>query len=78
MTTITPGTLVLVRHDKHRPCARHLLHSVPLFQQVGVVDRIDGRLGDHEVVVRFPTIVCPPFGEPWVDSFTADELVAVE
>src|SRR5687768_7633132 len=38
---IRPGARVLVPHDRHRPCTRHMLHSVTLFQQVGVVDRID-------------------------------------
>ena len=74
---ITPGAHVLVRHDRHQPCTRHLLHSLSLFQHVGVVDRIDPRLGDHQVVVRFPTIVCLPFGEPWVDCFMASELVVL-
>ena len=74
---IRPGARVLVRHDRHRPCARHMLHSVSLFQQIGVVDRIDGRLGEHQIVVRFPTIACPPFGEAWVDSFMASELVVI-
>jgi hypothetical protein len=51
---------------------------LPLFQNVGVVDRIDERRGDHCVIVLFRGIACSPFGLPWVDAFTPDELVAVE
>jgi hypothetical protein len=56
----------------------HLVRELPLFQNVGVVDRVDDRYGDHCVVVRFLTIACPPFGSPWVDAFTPEELVVVE
>jgi hypothetical protein len=51
---------------------------LPLLQSVGVVDRIDERRGDHCVIVVFRGIACPPFGAPWVDTFTPDELVSVE
>jgi hypothetical protein len=33
------------------PCHLHLTSDVPLFQNVGVVDRIDERYGEHSVVV---------------------------
>ena len=77
---IRPGTRVLVRWaglPKVSPCHRHLQSTLPLFQSVGVVDRIDDRRGGHPVVVVFPTIRTPPFGTAWVDTFAADELVPV-
>jgi hypothetical protein len=60
------------------PCGRHLQRALPLESAVGVVDRLDERYGDHPVVVRFPTVTVPPFGQAWVDGFAADELEAFE
>jgi hypothetical protein len=75
---IRPGALVLVRFDRRSPCPHHMQMSLPLFQNVGVVDRIDAHYGEHCVVVRFPTIACPPFGSPWVDAFSPGEVVLVD
>jgi hypothetical protein len=78
---IVRGARVLVRWaglPRVSPCSLHLTAELPLFQNVGTVDRVDARYGDHCVIVRFPTIACPPFGSPWVDAFTPDELVALE
>jgi hypothetical protein len=74
---IRPGARVLVRWagvPHASPCHLHLQADLPLFQSVGIVDRIDERFGKHCVVVRFPTIVSPPFGSAWVDTFAPDEL----
>jgi hypothetical protein len=76
------GALVLVRHDRQHPatwspCTRHVSDPC-LFQHIGRVDRVDPRLGAHCVVVVFVALHVPPFGEMWVDSFRADELVLVE
>lgn len=60
------------------PCNLHLTSGLPLEGTVGVVDRVDRRFADHNVIVVFHTIVTRPFGEPWVDGFTADELELVE
>ena len=81
MNTLSPGTRVLVRwagllHTS--PCGVHLQKDLPLFQNVGIVDRIDDRRGDHCVVVVFPTIHIPPLGSCWVDVFIPDELVPFE
>ena len=79
-TAVVPGARVLVRWagvPHASPCHRHLTSELPLFQNDGVVDRIDERRGDHCVIVVFPTIVCPPFGTAWCDVFTSDELVLV-
>jgi len=79
--TISPGARVPVRWaslPRVSPCSLHLERDLPLFQSVGVVDRIDERYGEHSDVVRLPTITMPPFGSPWVDAFTPDEPVAVE
>jgi hypothetical protein len=51
---------------------------LPLRGAVGVVDRLDERYGDHLVVVRFPTVIVPPFGHAWVDAFAPDEVVRAE
>jgi hypothetical protein len=78
--TIAPGARVLVRWaglPRVSPCSLHLVADLPLFQNVGTVDRIDARYGDHSVVVMFLTIACPPFGSPWVDAFMPDELVLI-
>jgi hypothetical protein len=74
----TPGTRVLVRHDRCWPCFHHCIKDVPLFQNIGVVDRLDDRWGEHRVVVMFAPIRAPHTGEPWVDAFTPAELVIVE
>jgi hypothetical protein len=34
-------------------------------------------LDGHTIVVMFRDLAVPPFGEPWVDRFRADELVLV-
>jgi hypothetical protein len=78
--TIRPGARVLVRFaglPQSSPCQLHLVRELPLLQSVGTVDRIDAWRGDHSVVVVFRSIACPPFGSPWVDVFTPDELVPV-
>ena len=77
---IRPGARVLIRWaglPKTSPCHLHLQRDLPLFQQVGVVDRLDERYGEHRYVVGFPTLTVPPFGSAWVDSFTASELVVI-
>jgi hypothetical protein len=75
---IIPGTLVLIRFDRHSPCGHHLLHELPLFQAVGVVDWIDDRFRDHKVAVRFPSVKTEPFGASWVDAFAPGELVVIQ
>jgi hypothetical protein len=78
---ITPGARVLVRWagvPHVSPCSLHLASDVPLFQNVGTVDRIDARYGEHCVVVVFRSIATPPFGTAWCDTFTPSELVVVE
>jgi hypothetical protein len=80
-STIAPGARVLVRWaglPKSSPCHLHLTLEFPLLQNVGAVDRIDERYGEHCVIVVFRGIACPPFGAPWVDAFTPDELMAVD
>ena len=52
---IRPGARVLVRHDRHHPCGHHTSRDLPLFQQVGVVDRLDERYGEHRGVVVVTT-----------------------
>ena len=74
---ITPGISVMIRHDRSWSCGHHRIAEVPLFQQVGTVDHLDARYGEHCVVVVFPSLLKPIFGEPWVDTFTPDELVVV-
>lgn len=81
LVEIRPGDRVLVRWaglPKTSPCHRHLQSELPLFQSVGVVDRIDERYGQHCLIVLFLTIRTEPFGTAWVDAFRADELVRVE
>jgi hypothetical protein len=78
---IRPGALVLVRWagvPHASPCHLHPTSDLPLFQNVGVVDRIDHRRGDHCVIGVFWRIACPPFGSPWVDAFTLDELEPID
>jgi hypothetical protein len=77
--TIVPGARVLVRWaglPRVSPCTLHLARELPLFQSVGVVDRVAARYGDHCVIVVFRGIACLPFGSPWLDAFTPDELAA--
>ena len=77
---ITPGTRVLVRWaglPHVSPCGRHLERDLPLFQQVGIVDRIAEWRSEHGVVVVFHGIHVPTFGSLWVDAFRPDELVPV-
>jgi hypothetical protein len=66
------------RFPPPHPCGHHTSRDLPLFQQIGIVDRVDERYGEHRYVVVFPTLTVPPFGSAWVDSFTADELVPVD
>jgi hypothetical protein len=75
---LEPGFHVLIRFDRRSPCGHHLLHDLPLFQAVGVVDRIDTRCRGHPVIVRFPTVPVPPFGTAWCDAFATGELVVIE
>jgi len=42
---------VLVRHDRHHPCGHHSSRDLPIYQQVGGVDWIDERFGEHCYVV---------------------------
>jgi hypothetical protein len=47
---IRPGARVLLRWagvPHASPCHLHLQADLPLFQRVGVVDKIDERYGDH-------------------------------
>ena len=79
-TAIVPSARVLVRWagvPHASPCLLHLATEVPLLQNVGVVDRIDERFGEHCVIVVFRGIRTAPFGGPWVDAFTPDELLLV-
>ena len=79
-TSMVQGSRVLVRWAgvlRASPCQLHLARELPLFQNVGRVDRIDDRHGEHCVVVVFRAIPCPPFGEPWVDAFTPEELLPI-
>lgn len=78
---MAPGSRVTVRFaglPAWSPCSRHLVKDLPIRGAVGIVDRIDAHRGDHSVVVRFPTITQPPFGQAWVDTFTPDELVSAD
>ena len=77
---IRPGARMLVRWaglPHVSPCERHLQRDLPLFQQVGIVDRIDAHRGDHHVIVVFRGLHVPPFGLLWVDVFRPDEVVPV-
>jgi hypothetical protein len=79
-TAVSPGARVLVRWaglPHVSPCERHLQRQLPLFQQVGSVDRIDTWRGEHRVVVVFHGLHVPPFGSLWVDVFRPDELVVI-
>jgi hypothetical protein len=72
---IRPGTHVLVRWaglPHVSPCHLYPVRELPLFQSVGIVDRIDGRYGEHCVMVVFRGIPVPPFGTAWCDVFTPD------
>ena len=42
--------------------------------EVGVVERLDERFGDHSVIVVFTTVRHPPFNDPWVRGFNAVKL----
>lgn len=81
MSALVPGTCVMVvpqRELLRLGChLRHYLGGLALDGAIGVVDRIDNRYRDHRVIVRFPSLHCPPFGTVWVDAFRADELVMV-
>jgi len=46
-----PNAQVLVRHDRHHPCGHHSSRDLPIYQQVGGVDWIDERFGEHCYVV---------------------------
>jgi hypothetical protein len=75
---IHPGARVLVRWaglPHVSPCSRRLPTHLPLFQSVGIVDRIDAHRGDHHVIVVFRDLHVPPFGSLWLDVFRPDELV---
>ena len=75
---IRPGARVLVRWaglPHVSPCGRHLERDLPLFQQVGTVDRLEPWRGEHRVVVVFRGLHVPPLGTCWVDAFRPDELV---
>jgi hypothetical protein len=77
---IVPGTRVLVRWaglPHVSPCGLHLQRDLPLFQQVGVADRIDAWRDEHCVFVVFHGLHVPPFGSLWVDVFRPDERVPV-
>ena len=77
---IAPGARVLVRWaglPHVSPCAQHLQRDLPLFQQIGTVDRIEAWRGEHHVVVVFHGIHVPPFDALWVDVFRPDELAVV-
>jgi hypothetical protein len=77
---IRPGTRVLIRWaglPHVSPCGRHLERDLPLFQQVGIVGRLDEHRGEHRVIVVCHGIHVPPFGSLWVDAFMPKELVPV-
>lgn len=70
---ISPGTRVRVTLALRRPCHPCPFRLVPVEGELGTVDHVkaDGR--SHPYVVQLDATV-PPFGERWVDSFSADEL----
>jgi hypothetical protein len=42
--------------------------------EIGLVDRLDARFGDHPIVVAFATLRHRPFSDPWADAHSPVEL----
>jgi hypothetical protein len=75
--TIRPGDRVRVAFPPKHVCIYHFDRFVKTEGEIGQVDRLDDRFGDHPIVVVFNGLRHPPFGEPWVDTFSAVELERV-
>jgi hypothetical protein len=71
--TIRPGDRVRVVFPPKHACVHHQRY-VPTEGQIGVVNRLDYRFGDHPIIVVFNCLRHPPFSDPWVEGFGADEL----
>ena len=72
-TSIRPGDRVRVVFPPKHVCIHHQRY-VKTEGEFGVVDRLDARFGDHPIIVVFNSLRHPPFGEPWVETFSAVEL----
>jgi hypothetical protein len=70
--TIRPGDRVRVAFPPMHVCHRHAM--VKTMGEIGVVDRLDDRFGDHPIIVVFNALRHPPFNDPWVESFSPVEL----
>jgi hypothetical protein len=78
-TVIGPGVRVRITDQRFGLCNGFGRHGmVDATGHVGIVDRVDERLGDHPVVVEFRTLRCPILGTTWVDSFKPSELMVVD
>ena len=76
MSDIRPGDRVRVVFPPKSVCIHQ--RYVETEGEVGVMDRLDARFGDHPIVVVFDGLRHPPFNDPWVDRFSATELERVE
>jgi hypothetical protein len=73
--TIRVGDRVRVAFPPRHTCTRH--KAVSTTGQVGTVDRLDERFGDHPIVVVFNGLRHPPFNDPWVDAYSPVELEVI-
>src|SRR5215218_8455180 len=72
-TTIRDG--VRVAFPPKHTCPIHgSFAMVQTEGEVGTVDRLDDRFGDHPIIVVFNTLRHPPFNDPWVEGFSPVEL----
>ena len=74
-TSICPGDRVRVVFPAKHLCPIHgAMAMVETEGEVGTVDRLDARFGDHPIVVVFDALRHPPFNDPWVDRYSPVEL----
>ena len=66
-----PGSRVRVAISRNQPCSLHCLDAVPVVGTIGLVDRIDVRLDEHNVVVVFDLW---HLGTRWTDRFRRSKL----
>ena len=77
-TDIRPGDRVRVVFPPKHVCTRCMVSPVRTGGEVGMVDCLDARFGDHPVIVVFNALRHPPFNDPWVEGFSPVEFERVE
>jgi hypothetical protein len=71
MGAVKAGDRVRVAIPRNQPCSLDCLDAVPVLGAIGTVDRVDERLGEHNVVVVFDLW---HLGTRWTDRFRPSEL----